>query len=180
MDRIMGEPTAIPPPNVPGVEPDIRGAATLRELLEKHRNVASCASCHNYIDPLGFALESFDPIGLQRARFRNRDPKAEQVNETVRGRRVQYRLGPGVDSSGHFIDGSTYTDFIGYRNYLAKHDGRLARAFAGKTLTFATGRELGFSDRTEINRIVKDSAKNNHRLRDLLHRIINSEIFLNK
>jgi hypothetical protein len=180
MDRIMGEPAAIPPPNVPGVEPDIRGAATLRELLEKHRNVASCASCHNYIDPLGFALESFDPIGLQRARFRNRDPKAEQVNETVRGRRVQYRLGPGVDSSGHFIDGSTYTDFIGYRNYLAKHDGRLARAFAGKTLTFATGRELGFSDRTEINRIVKDSAKNNHRLRDLLHRIINSEIFLNK
>ncbi len=180
MERILGVTPTPPPPNIPGVEPDIRGAATLRELLDKHRNVASCASCHRKIDPLGFALESFDPIGLQRARFRNRDPKAEQVNETIRGRRVQYRLGPEVDSSGHFIDGSTYTDFVGYCNYLAAHDDQLTNAFARKLLTFATGRELGFSDRTEINRIVKDSAKNNHRLGDLFHRIINSEIFLNK
>ena len=180
MERILGVTPTPPPPNIPGVEPDIRGAATLRELLDKHRNVASCASCHRKIDPLGFALESFDPIGLQRAQFRNRDPKAEQVNETIRGRRVQYRLGPEVDSSGHFIDGSTYTDFVGYCNYLAAHDDQLTNAFARKLLTFATGRELGFSDRTEINRIVKDSAKNNHRLGDLFHRIINSEIFLNK
>ena len=180
MERILGVTPTPPPPNIPGVEPDIRGAATLRELLDKHRNVASCASCHRKIDPLGFALESFDPIGLQRARFRNRDPKAEQVNETIRGRRVQYRLGPEVDSSGHFIDGSTYTDFVGYCNYLAAHDDQLTNAFARKLLTFASGRELGFSDRTEINRIVKDSAKNNHRLGDLFHRIINSEIFLNK
>jgi len=81
---------------------------------------------------------------------------------------------------GHFIDGSTYADFRDYRNYLATHDDRLARAFAGKLLTFATGRELGFSDRAELDRIVADTAQNKHRLRDLLHRIIQSEIFLNK
>ena len=59
-------------------------------------------------------------------------------------------------------------------------DDRLARAFATKMLTFATGRELGFSDRPELDRIVRDTAQNKHRLRDLLHRIIQSKIFLNK
>ena len=85
-----------------------------------------------------------------------------------------------MDSSGNIIDGSNYTDFRDYSKYLATHDDRLARAFAGKLLSFATGRELGFSDRAEMERIVADTAQNKHRLRDLLHRIIKSEIFLNK
>ncbi len=180
MERILGITPTPPPPNIPGVEPDIRGAATLRELLDKHRNVASCASCHNHIDPLGFALESFDVIGQRRDRFRNRSSESEKVNAVVRGRKVQYRLGPAVDSSVKFLGGSAYTDFRAYRDYLAKHDDRLARAFAAKLLTFATGRELGFSDRAELDRIVAETAQNKHRLRDLFHRIIQSEIFLNK
>ena len=180
MERILGVTPTPPPPNIPGVEPDIRGAATLRELLDKHRNVASCASCHNKIDPLGFALESFDVIGLRRDRFRNRDSNGEKVDAVVRGRKVQYRLGAKVDASGKFSDGSVYNDFRAYRDYLAARDDRLARAFATKMLTFATGRELGFSDRPELDRIVRDTAQNKHRLRDLLHRIIQSKIFLNK
>ena len=180
MERILGITPTPPPPNIPGVEPDIRGTATLRELLDKHRNVVSCASCHNKIDPLGFALESFDVTGLRRDRFRNRNSESKRVDAVVRGRQVQYRLGPEVDSSGKFLDGSTYNDFQAYRDYLAKHDDRLARAFAGKLLTFATGRELGFSDRAELDRIVADTAQNKHRLRDVFHRIIQSEIFLNK
>ena len=180
MERILGITPTPPPPNISGVEPDIRGTVTLRELLDKHRNVVSCASCHNKIDPLGFALESFDVTGLRRDRFRNRNSESERVDAVVRGRLVQYRLGPEVDSSGKFLDGSTYNDFRAYRDYLAKHDDRLARAFAGKLLTFATGRELGFSDRAELDRIVADTAQNKHRLRDVFHRIIQSEIFLKK
>ncbi len=180
MERILGITPTPPPPNIPGVEPDIRGTATLRELLDKHRNVVSCASCHNKIDPLGFALESFDVTGLRRDRFRNLNSESERVDVAVRGRKVQYRLGPKVDDSGKFLDGSTYNDFQDYRDYLVKHDDRLARAFAGKLLTFATGRELGFSDRAELDRIVADTAQNKHRLRDVFHRIIQSEIFLNK
>jgi len=178
MERILGITPTSPPPNIPGVEPDIRGASSLRELLEKHRNVSSCASCHNHIDPLGFALESFDVTGMHRDRFRSKG--GDKVNAIVRGRKVIYRLGPEVDSSGKFIDGTRYQDFRAYRDYLAKHDDRLARAIAGKLLTFATGRELGFSDRAELDRIGADTAQNNYRLRDLLHRIIQSEIFLNK
>ena len=115
---------------------------------------------------------------MRRDRFRNKG--GDKVDAVVRGRKVVYRLGPAVDSSGKFLDGTRYQDFRAYRDYLAKHDDRLARAFAAKLLTFATGRELGFSDRAELDRIVADTAKNKHRLRDLLHRIIQSEIFLNK
>jgi hypothetical protein len=180
LERILGVTPTPPPPNIPGVEPDIRGAATLRELLDKHRDVASCASCHRKIDPLGFALESFDPIGLQRDYFRNRDSKAPKVNGLVRGNKVRYHRGPDVDSSGHFTDGNTYAGFPEYRDYLAARDEELAKAFAMKLLTFATGRELGFSDRSEVARIIEDTGENGHRLRDLFHRIIQSKIFLNK
>jgi hypothetical protein len=178
MERILGITPTPPPPNIPGVEPDIRGASSLRELLEKHRNVSSCASCHNHIDPLGFALESFDVTGMRRDRFRSKG--GDKVKALVRGRKVVYRLGPEVDSSGKFLDGSRYQDFRGYRDYLAQHDDRLARAFAAKLLTFATGRELGFSDRAELDRIALDTAPNKHRVRDLFHHIIESKIFLNK
>ena len=61
--QIVGEPPAPPPANVPAVEPDIRGAVTIREQLSKHRSDKTCAACHAKIDPPGFALESFDVIG---------------------------------------------------------------------------------------------------------------------
>src|ERR1700730_522589 len=63
LDRILGTPPPRPPAGVPALEPDIRGATTIREQLAKHRQIASCASCHTQIDPPGFALESFDVIG---------------------------------------------------------------------------------------------------------------------
>ena len=70
LDRILGTPPPPPPADVPAVEPDIRGATTIREQLAKHRQVASCASCHAKIDPPGFALESFDVIGGWRDYYR--------------------------------------------------------------------------------------------------------------
>src|SRR4029077_16319408 len=68
MARLLGKPPEPPPPNVPAVEPDVQGATTIREQLEKHRANATCAACHAKIDPPGFALESFDVIGGYRAR----------------------------------------------------------------------------------------------------------------
>jgi len=70
LERILGTPPSPPPPNVEAVEPDIRGATTIREQLDKHKNVAVCASCHKHIDPPGFALESFDVVGGWRERYR--------------------------------------------------------------------------------------------------------------
>jgi Protein of unknown function (DUF1588) len=71
LSNLLGQPPAPPPPNAGSVEPDTRGAATIRDLLEKHKSDAVCASCHKTIDPPGFALESFDVIGGYRKRYRS-------------------------------------------------------------------------------------------------------------
>ena len=174
MERILAEPPAPPPPGVPGVEPDIRGAESLRQLLDKHRDSQSCRSCHAKIDPPGFAMEVFNPIGGYREIYRSLDRNAPKFEDKGN---VRYRKGPPVDASGNFPDGHTFQSFPGFRDHLATQPDRLARAFTQKLLTFATGRELGFSDRPEIERIVQESAKSGHRLRNLLHLCIQSKIF---
>ena len=179
LERILNEPPKPPPPGIPGVEPDIRGATTLRELLDKHRDSTTCRSCHQKIDPPGFALESFNPIGGYRARFRSLG-EGERVDAMVGARRVQYRLGPPVDASGEFPDGTAFADINGFRAHLASDPDRLARAFATKLLTFATGREMGFSDRPALKQLVAASARKGHRIRDLLYLVISSEIFRTK
>lgn len=179
LDRLLNQPPKPPPPGTPGVEPDIRGATTLRELLDKHRNSSSCRSCHQRIDPPGFALESFNAIGGFRSYFRSLG-EGERVVKTVGTRKVQYRVGPPVDSTGTFPDGTQFAGVIEFRDHLAKQEDQLARAFLEKLLTFGTGRELGFSDRPEVGRLVQASARNRHGIRDLIHLAISSEIFRNK
>ena len=75
LENIFGTPPPPPPPDVEPLEPDTRGASTIREQLNKHRNVAACADCHAKIDPAGFALEFFDPIGGYRSRYPRRSPQ---------------------------------------------------------------------------------------------------------
>jgi hypothetical protein len=89
-DRILGEPLELPSNlMVPAVEPDIRGAQSIREQLAKHRSSAQCASCHRKLDPYGFALENFDPIGGYRTQYRalGKNPKAAA---TINKQPVQY------------------------------------------------------------------------------------------
>ncbi|MEZ6122080.1 MAG: DUF1592 domain-containing protein [Planctomycetaceae bacterium] len=179
MERILGEVPPPPPAGVGGVEPDIRGATTLRELLAKHRDVDSCRSCHTRIDPPGFAMENFNPIGGWRDRFRSLG-EGTPVKKEIDGFKVRYKLGPEVDSSGELPDGRTFSGFSEFRDLLAADEDRLAKAFTTKLLTFATGRDSGFSDRAEINRIVAESKAHNHGLRNLFHLVVNSKIFLHK
>ncbi|MCR9295298.1 MAG: DUF1592 domain-containing protein [bacterium] len=176
MERILGE---TPPPGVPGVEPDIRGAATLRELLAQHRNSVDCNACHQKIDPPGFALESFNPIGGFRTYYRSLG-EGERVSKTVNGRKVAYRVGPSVDSSGLLPDLGSFTDFREFRQLLAGSPDKLATSFIEKILTFATGRSLGFSDREEIEQLVKQAEGSGFGMRDLIHLCVQSEIFQNK
>jgi hypothetical protein len=179
MERILGSPPPPPPPGVPGVEPDIRGASTLRELLEKHRNLSSCNACHQKIDPPGFALEVFNPIGGFRDRYRSLG-EGERVDTLVDGRRVSYRLGPAVDPSGELPGKGEFKDFQEFRELLAADEALLARTLAEKVLTFATGRALGFSDREALDRIVNESERQGFAVRDLIHLAVQSEVFRNK
>lgn len=179
MERILGETPQPPPPGTPGVEPDTRGATTLRELLVKHRSLTSCNSCHQHIDPPGFALECFSPTGQFRDRFRL-TANGERVKTSFNKRQVRYQLGASVDSSGTLADGRTFDGFRQFREYLSDEPKILARTLTVKLLTFATGRELGFSDRVEIDRIVQTSASNGYRIRDLIHLCVQSDIFRNE
>lgn len=178
LERLLGDPPKPPPPGISGVEPDIRGATTLRELLDKHRDESSCQSCHNKIDPPGFALEVFDPIGGERQRFRSLG-EGDKVGHLVHGRKATYRLAQPVDASGQ-LKGETFADYQAFRELLVRDEQALAKAFVGKLLTFGSGREMGFSDRPEILRIVRAAAPEGYRIRDLLHLVVTSEIFLKK
>ncbi len=180
MERILGISPTPPPPGIPGVEPDIRGAESLRELLAKHRSMESCRGCHAKFDPLGFALESFNPIGGYREHYRSFNPQAPKVDRFARGRQVSYRQGPVVDASGTFEDGFAFAGFIEFQSHLAGQPENLTRTLVRKLLTFATGRELGFSDRAEVERIVKESAHNGYRVRDLIYLVVGSSIFQSK
>jgi hypothetical protein len=180
MERILGQVPTPPPPGIPGVEPDIRGAETLRDLLEKHRSMESCQGCHAQFDPLGFALESFNPIGGYREHYRSLNPSAPKVERKVRAKNVQYRVGPEVDSSGEFSDGKFFSDIHDFMKGLAENQKLLARAFVRKLLTFATGRELGFSDREEVELIVSQCSSGGYRAGDLLHAAVSSNIFRSK
>ncbi|MEC5125668.1 DUF1592 domain-containing protein [Verrucomicrobiales bacterium BCK34] len=179
-ERILGQHPAPPPAGIPGVEPDIRGAETLREILEKHKNSENCQSCHTMIDPPGFALESFNPIGGWRDRFRSLGEGEKVDLKMVRGKPVRYKIGQPVDSSGALPDGTSFTNFQEYQNLLADDPDKLAKNLATKLLVFATGREMGFSDRPEINEIVRKSAETGHGVRDLIQLVISSQIFRQK
>lgn len=179
MDRILGMEPPPPPPGIPGVEPDIRGATTLRELLDKHRTMESCNGCHKIIDAPGFALESYDVIGGWRDRFRSID-KGEQVRLTVQGRKVRYRLGPSVDAAGELSTGAKFTGMSGFQKLLLADPDRVVRCMIEKLLVFATGRPMGFSDRSEIDKILTTSKAKGHAMRDLIHAVVQSDIFRSK
>src|SRR3954469_9752063 len=105
MARLLGRPPEPPPPNIAAVEPDVRGATTIREQLDKHRADATCASCHAKIDPPGFALEEFDVIGGFRTRYRSLgtgDPAVRGNIDPFIG--LGFKLGPKVDPSGVLPD----------------------------------------------------------------------------
>src|SRR5207302_7523111 len=95
LDKILGTPPSPPPKDVPAIEPDIRGATTIREQLAKHRKIASCAACHAKIDPPGFALENFDVIGGWRDNYRSSGNGQAVV---IDGRRLPYLKGPKVEA----------------------------------------------------------------------------------
>jgi hypothetical protein len=178
MDRLLGQPPAPPPPNVPAVEPDVRGATTIREQLDKHRNNAACASCHTKMDPPGFALEEFDVIGGQRTRYRSLgvgDPAPRGNIDPFIG--IGFKLGPKVDAAGVLSDGRKFTGFAEFQNLLAADRDALATNLAKQFAVYATGRGVSFADRDDIAAVVAAANKSGGGTRMLLYELVQSTLF---
>ncbi|HEY1170688.1 MAG TPA: DUF1592 domain-containing protein [Verrucomicrobiae bacterium] len=170
LNKIMGQPAPPPPAGVPAVEPDIRGATTIRAQLDKHRADESCARCHVRIDPPGFALEVFDPIGGNRDRYRS-------VGDGEKVRDQRYKLGPKVEANGEFADGRAFANYLEFRQQMLTNKDRVAQALAEKLIVYATGRPITAADRSAVDAVVASAQKNNLGLRSMIHAVVDSELF---
>jgi hypothetical protein len=176
LERFLGTVPPPPPPGVPAVEPDIRGAKTVRELLTKHRSTETCAGCHQLIDPPGFALEEYDVIGGYRTKFRALIVPGERG--AIPGTR--YKLGQPVDSAGELTTGERFQNFSEFQNLLVRDPIRLAECFTEKLLTFGTGHAPNQAERAAVAKLVHAPTGSHLRTRDLIHAVVLSDLFRSK
>ena len=177
LDRILGTPPPKPTVEIEAVEPDIRGATTIRAQLAKHRERPECASCHAKIDPPGFALESFDVIGGWRDYYRSVGKGDPAV---VNGRTMRYKKGPDVDPADVLPNGEKFKNIDAFKQLLLKDKDQLARALAEKLLTYGTGGPPAKADRAEIDAIVTRLRAKDYGFRTLVHEIVQSTVFKTK
>ena len=177
LDNIIGRPPPPPPPDVGTIEPDTRGASTIREQLAKHQNNESCAGCHQHIDPPGFALEAFDPIGQWRTAYRTTGIGTPVKLPSPDGGQLKFLLGAEVDSSGRLPDGSAFAGPWGFKKLTLRQADAITRCLAAKLVTFATGQSPEPGDILALDKIVEATRRNNYTLRALLNSVLQSEFF---
>lgn len=180
MERILGDPPPPPPPGVPAVEPDTRGATTIRQQLDKHRSIASCASCHSKIDPPGFALESFDVVGAWRDRYRSTEEGEPVQGFGKNGMAFTFRKGQPVDASGKLASGEAFADVIGLKHLLLEDVRQIARGMVKQFVVYGTGAPVTFADRPEVDRILDAAERDHYGMRSLILNVIDSKLFTNK
>lgn len=168
LENIMGAPVPAPPNAVPALTPDTSKATTPKEMLAAHMGDESCAGCHKRIDPLGFVMESFDPIG----RWRTEYPAPRSSGKKAKGApRIP------VDTTGVLPDGTPLRDVRDLKTYLVEDITPFARCLSEKLLTYATGRRLTYSDRKLIETIVAENEAKSGGFKDLFRSLVDSESF---
>jgi len=168
LESMLGTPPSPPPPDIPPIEPDLRGTKTIRDQLAKHRSSDACSVCHNKIDPWGGALEYFDPIGSLRTNYAGRSKK---------GVKKQKKRGPIIDGSGELSTGELVNHEGDLKIALYKRQALFSRNLIAKLLTYSTGREMTYRDQAEIGRMVKQLDDSGNGMQDLLHQVVASDIF---
>ncbi|MBX3743562.1 MAG: DUF1592 domain-containing protein [Akkermansiaceae bacterium] len=170
LKTLLGTDPGLPVANVGEIQPTVPGIgkATVRQRLAIHREVESCARCHDKIDPLGLALENFDACGKWR----------EQEGHGYNGR-IE-KNDPVIDASAKMPDGTEFTGVRGLQDALLEKDDLFLNALATQLTTYALGRELGFSDRPAIRSFTAAMRKEKNTLRSLIKSIVTSESFITK
>ena len=161
-EHILGIKPPPPPDVVPAIEPDVSGTTTIRERLAKHSTDRACAECHRKIDPYGFSLEAFDPIGRTRSTYAK--PKKGPA--------------PKIDTTGEFASGETYQDFAGFRDILhQKREEQFTRHLIRQLLAYSTGRLMEPADEFAIDRIHEKVKQQGLGLRSLVVECLTSDVF---
>lgn len=173
LDNFLNQPAPPPPPGVPAVEPDIRGATSIRERLKLHREHESCNRCHVRIDPPGFALEEFDVIGGHRNWYRAVGEGIKRVSK-----KAYYGKGQDIDKGGQLHDGRPFADFQSFRRLLMDEPDTFTRSIATKLLIYGCGRPVTNADRNVVEAVVAAARKNKLGLRSMIHAVVESDLFL--
>ena len=179
MERLLGRKPPKPPASVPAVEPDIRGATTIRQQLESHRKLESCSACHTKIDPPGFALESFDIVGGFRKSYRAIDGKEREVGFGKNGQKFAFHYALPVESQGQ-LGKRNFADIREFKALLVQDERQLARNLVGQLTVFATGAPVGFADRPKVEKLLDDAQPSTYGVRTLVRGLVTSDLFLNK
>jgi hypothetical protein len=161
-ENILGIKPPPPPDVVPAIEPDVSGTTTIRERLAKHSTDRACAECHRKIDPLGFSLESFDPVGRWRVTYAK--PKKGSA--------------PKIDTTGEFASGEKYQDFAGFRDILhERRDEMFTRHLIRSLLAYSTGRLMEPADEFAVDRIHEKVKQQGLGLRSIVVECLTSDVF---
>ncbi|TWU50826.1 hypothetical protein Poly51_41190 [Rubripirellula tenax] len=166
LESLLGITPPPPPDEVPSIDANVSGSKTIREKLAKHSQDATCSVCHRKIDPLGYSLERFDPIGRWRSKYAAPNKKAPA---------------PKIDSSGTLPSGETYKDFADFKTLLLNTRRELfLRNLVDKLLIYTSGRQTEWSDRKEIDAIVKRAQTDGSGLRSIVTEVFTSERFVSR
>lgn len=153
---------------------DDLGATTIRKQLAKHRDLPQCANCHTLIDPHGFALENFDVIGGWRDNYRSIGQGEPAI---VNGRKMRYLNGPQVESADELLNGGHFQSIQEYKKLLVQNRDELAKAFARKLLSYATGANTTLADRESLDAVIDSTKQNNFGVRSIVHAIVDTPTF---
>ena len=182
-EKFLHDPVPPPPPNIPAIENEKGQKLTVKQLVDRHKNVAQCASCHDKIDPIGYGLENFDYLGKWRTTELAGGAAASGAKPKKRkGKAAPRKAEPekiAIDASGYLGD-DRFEDLEGLRNVLAQHKDQLARSVYESLLSYGIGREIEFVDDQDVSANLSELKEHNYPLKEMIFEVITSKSFVTK
>ena len=165
-----------PPADVSIIEPDIRGTTTIREAILKHQQLESCGRCHSKIDPLGFALEYYDPVGRKRSEYRHVQELPVDPDGTSFTKKLEFELRP-IDAAMTLANGQEVRDMLTLKAALIADRELIIKGIIEKLISYAHGRELTRADRSHVDEIYAAIEPREFSLREAVHAIVGHAAF---
>ncbi len=160
-----------PPADVLINEPDIRGTTTIREAILKHQELESCSRCHSKIDPLGFALEYYDPVGRKRDKYRHVEEVPDETKPTAFTKKIKFTEVP-IEAAMKLPNGREVRDMRTLKAALMEDRHRILKGIIEKLISYAHGREVSLADRGQVDAVFASIAEEEFSLRAAIHAIV--------